>query len=151
MEPSSSKTQRPGDKMDLTNQTNSTNQKDQTDQTNQTDQTQKDQINHQGSSPSGSAPSPSEVGITLVPRGDVAWLEWDLPGEKVNKLSSSVMRGFEKLIEELEKSSYKAVVLISRKKNIFIAGADIEEIQRTKNKDEFERNPQNRSRDFQSF
>ena len=60
--------------------------------------------------------------------GEVAWLEWDLPGEKVNKLSSPVMYRLKELIGELENSSYKAVVLISRKKNIFIAGADIEEI-----------------------
>ena len=68
------------------------------------------------------------AGFNLVARGEVAWLEWDLPGEKVNKFSSHVMRELDRKIHQLRESSYKALVFISRKKNIFIAGADIEEI-----------------------
>ena len=79
----------------------------------------------------------ADQGFHLIPRGDVAWLEWDLPGEKVNKLSSLVMNRFGELIDELRDSSYKAVVLISRKKNIFIAGADIEEIKCLNTEEEY--------------
>ncbi len=67
-------------------------------------------------------------GLKIIPQGEVAVLEWDLPGEKVNKLSSPVMLALDKILDELKTSSYKAVVIISRKQKIFIAGADINEI-----------------------
>lgn len=70
--------------------------------------------------------------LKIVSRGKVALLEFDLVGEKVNKLSSPVMKRFEEVIGELKKSSYQAVILISRKPKIFIAGADIEEIKAIK-------------------
>lgn len=68
--------------------------------------------------------------IRIVGKGDVALVEWDLIGEKVNKLSSPVMARFREVINEIKTSSYKAVVLISRKPKIFIAGADIDEIKK---------------------
>ncbi|HVK61350.1 MAG TPA: 3-hydroxyacyl-CoA dehydrogenase NAD-binding domain-containing protein [Bdellovibrionales bacterium] len=75
--------------------------------------------------------------IRIVPKGDVALVEWDLFGEKVNKLSSPVMARFREVIQELSNSKFKAVVFISRKSNIFIAGADIEEIRAIKTKEAF--------------
>src|SRR5882762_7564693 len=75
--------------------------------------------------------------VRIVPKGDVAFVEFDLIGEKVNKLSSPVLTRFRELVGELKTSSYKAVVLISRKQKIFIAGADIEEIKRINTKEEF--------------
>lgn len=77
--------------------------------------------------------------LRIVPKGDIALLEWDLVGEKVNKLSSPVMVRLKELVEELRTSKYKAVVLVSRKPKIFIAGADIEEIKRINSKEEFNR------------
>jgi len=77
--------------------------------------------------------------LRIVPHGDIALLEWDLVGEKVNKLSSPVMVRLKEVVEELAKSKYKAVVLTSRKSKIFIAGADIEEIKRINSKEEFKR------------
>ncbi|MCH2533278.1 MAG: 3-hydroxyacyl-CoA dehydrogenase NAD-binding domain-containing protein [Bdellovibrionales bacterium] len=68
---------------------------------------------------------------------NIAYVELDLVGEKVNKLSSPVMERLREVIEELKSSSYKAVVLISKKKNIFIAGADIEEIKKMNKKEDF--------------
>jgi 3-hydroxyacyl-CoA dehydrogenase/enoyl-CoA hydratase/3-hydroxybutyryl-CoA epimerase len=68
---------------------------------------------------------------------EVALLEWDLVGEKVNKLSTPVMTRFKEHLQNLAKSNYKAVVLISRKKRIFIAGADINEIKSLKTADDF--------------
>ena len=76
--------------------------------------------------------------LKIVDKGDVALLEWDLIGEKVNKLSTPVMTRLKEVIEELRSSKYKAVVLMSRKPKIFIAGADIEEIKNLKTKEEFE-------------
>jgi 3-hydroxyacyl-CoA dehydrogenase/enoyl-CoA hydratase/3-hydroxybutyryl-CoA epimerase len=80
--------------------------------------------------------------IRIVPRklssgGEVALVEWDLIGEKVNKLSSPVMARFKEVLEELAKSQYLAAILISRKPGIFIAGADIEEIKGIKTREAF--------------
>jgi 3-hydroxyacyl-CoA dehydrogenase/enoyl-CoA hydratase/3-hydroxybutyryl-CoA epimerase len=75
--------------------------------------------------------------IRIVAKGDVALIEWDLFGEKVNKLSTPVMTRFKEVLEEISRSSYKAVVMISRKSNIFIAGADIDEIRAMKTREQF--------------
>lgn len=66
--------------------------------------------------------------IKIVPQNDIAVVEFDLPGEKVNKLSSPVMKRLQEVLQELGRSSYKAVIFKSNKPKIFIAGADIEEI-----------------------
>lgn len=75
--------------------------------------------------------------LRIIPKGDVAVVEFDLVGEKVNKFSTPVMVRFKAVVEELRKSSYKAVVIISKKPKIFIAGADIEEIKTMTTKDQF--------------
>lgn len=75
--------------------------------------------------------------IRIVPKGDVALIEFDLFGEKVNKLSSPVMFRLNEVLTELEKGAYKAAVLISRKPSIFIAGADIEEIRAMKKEEDY--------------
>lgn len=71
--------------------------------------------------------------LRIVPRGEIALLEFDLKGDKVNKFSSPVMARMGQVLDELNSSNYKAVVVISRKDRIFIAGADIEEIKNLKN------------------
>jgi 3-hydroxyacyl-CoA dehydrogenase/enoyl-CoA hydratase/3-hydroxybutyryl-CoA epimerase len=71
------------------------------------------------------------------PNGDIALIELDLVGEKVNKLSSPVMTRLKEVVVELGKSNYKAAVLISRKAGIFVAGADIEEIKSLKTREQF--------------
>ncbi|MEK6774029.1 MAG: 3-hydroxyacyl-CoA dehydrogenase NAD-binding domain-containing protein [Bdellovibrionota bacterium] len=73
----------------------------------------------------------------IVPQGDIAILEIDLIGEKVNKLSSPVMARLKEVLEELKKSSYKALIIVSKKPKIFIAGADIEEIKTMTSKEQF--------------
>ncbi len=80
--------------------------------------------------------SPLQEAITIRPEGDLAWVEMDLPGEKVNKLSSPVLVRLLNVIEELSNSKYKCVIFISKKPGIFIAGADIEEIRDLKNRDD---------------
>lgn len=74
--------------------------------------------------------------IRIVPQGDVAVVELDLEGEKVNKLSTPVMLRLKEVIVELAKSTYKAVIFVSKKPKIFIAGADIDEIQKLKTHEE---------------
>ena len=60
--------------------------------------------------------------LRLVPHDEVALVEWDMPGEKVNKLSSAMMMRFKELLEELDRSSYEAVVFYFQKKKYFYCG-----------------------------
>lgn len=55
-------------------------------------------------------------------------ITFDLPNEKVNKLSAEVMNELCKLLIEIKELPQKVVSFESAKKNIFIAGADIEEL-----------------------
>ncbi len=61
----------------------------------------------------------------------VARVVFDLPGEKVNKLSAAVMGELGELIDLLVKrTDISALILTSGKPDIFIAGADIRELKR---------------------
>lgn len=72
---------------------------------------------------------PDETGI--------AYLEIDLPGEKVNKLSSSVMAELVGLLDgNLRNDKIRALVISSSKHGVFIAGADISEIETLKSPEE---------------
>ena len=65
--------------------------------------------------------------INITTKESVAVLTLDKPGEKVNTLDESMMAQFEEFLNQLESDdSLKGAVLISGKKNNFIAGADIE-------------------------
>ena len=75
--------------------------------------------------------------IRIVDKGEICLVEWDLPGEKVNKLSSPVMERLRDVVDELAESSYKAAIFVSRKEKIYIAGADIEEIQKLNTKEAY--------------
>lgn len=56
----------------------------------------------------------------------IAHLVFDLPGEKVNKLSLPVLEELERVVDDLAtRKNVKAVVITSGKEDIFIAGADI--------------------------
>ncbi|AGH95300.1 3-hydroxyacyl-CoA dehydrogenase NAD-binding domain-containing protein [Pseudobdellovibrio exovorus] len=76
----------------------------------------------------------SAINLTTKKIGndEIAILTFDLPNEKVNKLSTPVMTELKAHIEKLQTSNYKMVVFKSAKPKIFIAGADIEEIQKLK-------------------
>ncbi|HSB63568.1 MAG TPA: enoyl-CoA hydratase-related protein, partial [Thermoanaerobaculia bacterium] len=66
--------------------------------------------------------------LTVEPDG-LALLVFDTPGEKVNKFSTSVMKEFERVVDGLaSRSDVKALVLLSAKPGVFIAGADVNEI-----------------------
>ena len=65
-------------------------------------------------------------------KNGIVTLTFDLPGEKVNKLSTPVMQELKSHIESLKNSSAKFVIFKSNKPKIFIAGADIEEIKNLK-------------------
>ena len=62
--------------------------------------------------------------------GNYAVLTFDLMDEKVNKLSSYVLKEFDDALDILSKrEGLKLLVIKSAKKDIFIAGADIKEIE----------------------
>src|SRR2546423_10761293 len=76
----------------------------------------------------GGAPQKGGKAFRIEREADLAILWFDLPGEKVNKFSSSVMMEFASIVEEMERSSdIKRIVLASGKPSIFIAGADVSE------------------------
>ena len=65
--------------------------------------------------------------LQVEPDG-LAVLTFDLPGEKVNKYSASVVKELDGLLDRLAASKeVKALVLFSGKPDIFIAGADVKE------------------------
>ena len=68
--------------------------------------------------------------------GDLAIVWFDLPGEKVNKLSSSVLHELAGVVDQIASSDAKKVMFASRKPGIFIAGADVQEFTRVTNADE---------------
>jgi 3-hydroxyacyl-CoA dehydrogenase/enoyl-CoA hydratase/3-hydroxybutyryl-CoA epimerase len=72
--------------------------------------------------------APKRSAFTIERDGDLAVVWFDLPGEKVNKFSSGVMREFAGVVDELERAGdIRRVIVASRKPGIFIAGADVQE------------------------
>jgi 3-hydroxyacyl-CoA dehydrogenase/enoyl-CoA hydratase/3-hydroxybutyryl-CoA epimerase len=64
-----------------------------------------------------------------INKDGIAILTFDLPGEKINKLTTSVMEEFNTLLDELAaRREIKALVFRSGKEESFIVGADIAEI-----------------------
>ncbi|MEP7066676.1 MAG: fatty acid oxidation complex subunit alpha FadJ [Gemmatimonadota bacterium] len=64
---------------------------------------------------------------TTMREGGVALVSFDLQGEAVNKLTRGVVEEFRALVDRVESdSSVRAVVLVSGKPDLFIAGADID-------------------------
>ena len=60
--------------------------------------------------------------------GDLAIIWFDLPGEKVNKFSSTVMQEFSGVVDQMASSAdIRKIIIASAKPNIFIAGADVSE------------------------
>ncbi len=71
----------------------------------------------------------------------IAELVIDLPHEKVNKLSELVMNELDDLLDgDLKNPEIKALIIASRKPGVFIAGADIAEIEHIRDEaDAFEK------------
>ena len=77
--------------------------------------------------------------FNIIDRGDYACIEFDVPDSSANILSTETVKEYQLVLREILDSKYKAAVLISKKDKIFIAGADIHEIQNLKTKEEFDR------------
>ncbi len=77
------------------------------------------------------AMSAAEKSVRLEKKGNVGVIVFDQHEEKANKLSTpNMLRLYELLVQVSKDSSIEALVLFSKKPTIFIAGADIAEIQR---------------------
>jgi 3-hydroxyacyl-CoA dehydrogenase/enoyl-CoA hydratase/3-hydroxybutyryl-CoA epimerase len=74
--------------------------------------------------------------FNIVDKGDYALIEFDVQGENANVFSTPVMTEFKSIIESFNSAKYKAAAIVSKKKNIFIAGADINEIKSLKEKED---------------
>ncbi|WP_368031168.1 3-hydroxyacyl-CoA dehydrogenase NAD-binding domain-containing protein [Arcobacter sp. s6] len=75
--------------------------------------------------------------MTLEINQNIATLTFDLENEKINKLSFEILREFDEILDQIkDDTSIKALVIDSAKKNIFIAGADIKEIEKLKDEKE---------------
>lgn len=76
------------------------------------------------------------MSITYREDNNVGFIEFDQKDSKVNLLTAAALRELDKILDPLApagslpagKSSLNAVVILSKKKDIFIAGADIKEI-----------------------
>ncbi|WP_421773116.1 fatty acid oxidation complex subunit alpha FadJ [Gracilimonas sp.] len=77
--------------------------------------------------------------LHITHKDSVAIITLDLPGEKVNKLNESMMEEFSDFLDELERNDeLKGALLISGKKDNFIAGADIDMFQARDTAEEIE-------------
>jgi 3-hydroxyacyl-CoA dehydrogenase/enoyl-CoA hydratase/3-hydroxybutyryl-CoA epimerase len=70
------------------------------------------------------------MSVTYREENNIGCIELDLEGSKVNLLTAAVFKELDSVLETVKtKTSLDAVVLISKKKDVFIAGADIKEIE----------------------
>lgn len=75
--------------------------------------------------------SSAEKAVRLEKRGAVGVITFDAPNSKANTLGTPVMLRFFELLTEVEKDSQiGSLLIVSAKPTIFIAGADISEIQK---------------------
>src|SRR3990167_8867141 len=69
------------------------------------------------------------MSITYREENNTGFIEFDLKDSKVNLLTAAALQELDKILDLLAgKSALKAIALISKKRDIFIAGADIKEI-----------------------
>ncbi len=75
--------------------------------------------------------------LQLKIQDNIDYLVFNLQDEKVNKLSEKILIELDDILEKIKKNlKLKALIISSAKKNIFIAGADINEIKEITNKKE---------------
>jgi 3-hydroxyacyl-CoA dehydrogenase / enoyl-CoA hydratase / 3-hydroxybutyryl-CoA epimerase len=78
---------------------------------------------------SSAAPQTGSTFTLSVDTEKIGRLVFDLPGEKVNKFSASVVAELEAIVNTLSsRTDIRALVVMSGKPDVFIAGADIKEI-----------------------
>jgi 3-hydroxyacyl-CoA dehydrogenase/enoyl-CoA hydratase/3-hydroxybutyryl-CoA epimerase len=69
------------------------------------------------------------VGVRLeVDEDGLGWLLFDLPGQKINALNTPVMDALRSLLDEAARRKVRGLIFASDKPDMFIAGADVDEI-----------------------
>lgn len=72
--------------------------------------------------------APLQLFLETSSVGSIGKLVFDCPDEKVNTLSSSLMKEFEEVIQSLsQRNDLKALLITSKKPSVFLAGADLRE------------------------
>jgi len=69
------------------------------------------------------------MSIFYKEENNIGTITFDQPDSKVNVLNSATLLSFDKMLDDLKSKSLKALIIQSTKKDIFIAGADIKEIE----------------------
>lgn len=67
---------------------------------------------------------------------NICWLHFDMDSSRVNLLSQAAIAELDSILQSLEKSPPKAIVLVSDKEDSFIFGADIKEFTTLKNREQ---------------
>jgi 3-hydroxyacyl-CoA dehydrogenase / enoyl-CoA hydratase / 3-hydroxybutyryl-CoA epimerase len=71
------------------------------------------------------------MALTYKEEKNIGYIYFDNDDSKVNLLSSEVLKQFDKVLDDIKGRTYlQAVIIASKKKDVFIAGADIQEIQK---------------------
>jgi len=79
----------------------------------------------------------SNAWTTHIDEQWIAWLRFDLQGEKVNKFTAQVMTQLDAALDPLATNqSIKAVVILSGKPDSFIVGADVNELASIRDSDD---------------
>ena len=73
-----------------------------------------------------------------IKENSIGWLEWDQPHSSANLLSLSFIEELSSVLRQIQSTQIKTLVLISKKPNMFCAGADIKEIQKIQTKKEIQ-------------
>ena len=89
-----------------------------------------DSTSRRADEPSAAPAAPGSVAV----RDGIAWITFDEPGKKVNTLSRELREWFAARVEELAGEPLAGLVLRSGKPDVFVAGADIEELQALRDK-----------------
>ena len=71
------------------------------------------------------------MSVSFTIKNNIGIIEFNHPEAKVNLLTSEVMQKFSRLLDEIKNNPAKmeAVIITSPKRDVFIAGADIKEIE----------------------
>ncbi|NOZ53079.1 MAG: crotonase [Gammaproteobacteria bacterium] len=71
-----------------------------------------------------------------IDKDSIAWLHADKEGESTNSLSKAMLEELDKILSDLTENVTRGLVILSDKKNGFIAGADINVLADAKNSDQ---------------
>ena len=79
---------------------------------------------------------PNKPPIQVSVQEKIAWVIFDLEGEKVNKLSADVMEAFASVLDELAaRIDLEGAIIASQKEGVFFVGADVNEIEGVRDRD----------------